>query len=173
MEGIYNDKLYLYYHYVEDADIIPDYLNTDWVQNGNPRKDIPWIIDNKCIDLKTGEITDSDLPYAWCIGENHYIYEDNEIFYILDGNGNRTVADNMYDNRTYDYTFVNNKLWKGSINQGFDLETGCKFYLTDKYSDKRAMVMDFVDNQYIVRYYENNVLNFDKVSEESLIGEEK
>ena len=173
MEGISNDKLYLYYHYVEDADIIPDYLNTDWVQNGNPRKDIPWIIDNKCIDLKTGEITDSDLPYAWCIGENHYIYEDNEIFYILDGNGNRTVADNMYDNRTYDYTFVNNKLWKGSINQGFDLETGCKFYLTDKYSDKRAMVMDFVDNQYIVRYYENNVLNFDKVSEESLIGEEK
>jgi hypothetical protein len=173
MEGIYNDKLYLYYRYVEDSDIIIDYLNTDWAQNGNPRKDIPWIIDNKCIDLKTGEITSNELPYAWCVGENHYVYEENETFYILDEKGNKTAANNMYDNDTYDFTFVNNKLWKGSINQGFDVETGNGFSLSEKYSDKDAMVMDFVDDQYIVRYTENNLLKFDKVSEEDLIGESK
>ena len=57
MEGIYHDKLYLYYRYVKDPQIIIDYLNTDWVENGSPRNDIPWIIENKCLDLKTGEIT--------------------------------------------------------------------------------------------------------------------
>lgn len=120
MEGIYHDKLYLYYRYVKDPQIIIDYLNTDWVENGSPRNDIPWIIENKCLDLKTGEITVSDLPYAWCIGENHYIYEENEKFFILDEDGEKTAVENMYDNETYDFTFVNNKLWKGSINQGFD-----------------------------------------------------
>lgn len=173
MEGIYNDKLYLYYRYVENPDIIIDYLNTDWVENGNPRNDIPWIIENKCLDLKTGEITVSELPYAWCIGENHYVYEENGTFYILDETGKKTAAENMYDNRTYDFTFVNNKLWKGSVNQGFDLDTGREFSFSDKYADKDAMVMDFVDNQYIVRYTENNILKFDRVSEEDLIGESK
>lgn len=52
MEGIYHDKLYLYYRYVKDPQIIIDYLNTDWVENGSPRNDIPWIIENKCLDLK-------------------------------------------------------------------------------------------------------------------------
>ena len=135
MEGIYHDKLYLYYRYVKDPQIIIDYLNTDWVENGSPRNDIPWIIENKCLDLKTGEITVSDLPYAWCIGENHYIYEENEKFFILDEDGEKTAVENMYDNETYDFTFVNNKLWKGSINQGFDVKTDEEFSISDKYAD--------------------------------------
>lgn len=95
MEGIYHDKLYLYYRYVKDPQIIIDYLNTDWVENGSPRNDIPWIIENKCLDLKTGEITVSDLPYAWCIGENHYIYEENEKFFILDEDGEKTAVEKI------------------------------------------------------------------------------
>lgn len=170
MEGIYNNKLYMYYRYVEDPKIIIDYLNTDWIENGNPRKDIPWIIENKCIDLKTGEITVSDLPYAWWIGENYYIYEENDQFFALDENGKKIVADNMYDNETYDFTFINGKLWKGSINQGFDIKTNEKLSLSEKYSDKSAMVMDFVNEQYVVRYFENNELKFDRVSEKDLIG---
>ena len=170
MEGIYHDKLYLYYRYVKDPQIIIDYLNTDWVENGSPRNDIPWIIENKCLDLKTGEITVSDLPYAWCIGENHYIYEENEKFFILDEDGEKTAVENMYDNETYDFTFVNNKLWKGSINQGFDVKTDEEFSISDKYADKDAMIMDFVDNQYVVRYVENNEVKFDRVSEQDFIG---
>lgn len=170
MEGIYNNKLYMYYRYVEDPKIIIDYLNTDWIENGNPRKDIPWIIENKCLDLKTGEITISDLPYAWCIGENHYVYEENGRFFILDENGEKTEAENMYDNDTYDFTFVNGKLWKGSINQGFDTKTIEKLSLSDKYVDKGAYVMDFVNGQYIVSYYGNDEFKFDRVSEENLIG---
>ena len=142
IEGIYHDKLYLYYRYVKDPQIIIDYLNTDWVENGSPRNDIPWIIENKCLDLKTGEITVSDLPYAWCIGENHYIYEENEKFFILDEDGEKTAVENMYDNETYDFTFVNNKLWKGSINQGFDVKTDEEFSISDKYADKDAMIME-------------------------------
>ena len=170
MEGIYNDKLYMYYRYVEDPQIIIDYLNTDWIENGNPRKDIPWVIENKCLDLKTGEITVSNLPYAWWIGENYYVYEENDKFFILDENGKKTAAENMCDNETYDFTFINGKLWKGSINQGFDIKTNEKLSLSEKYSDKNAMVMDFVNEQYVVRYFENNELKFDRVSEKDLIG---
>lgn len=170
MGGIYNNKLYMYYRYVEDPQIIIDYLNTDWMQDGNPRKDIPWIIENKCIDLETGEITVSDLPYAWCTGENFYVYEDNGTFYILDQNGEKTAAPNMYDNETYDFTVVNGKLWKGSINQGFDFKTGNEFVLAEKYCNSDAMIMDFINDQYIVKYYENGELNFDMVSESNLIG---
>ena len=173
IEGIYNDKLYLYYRYVEDPQIIIDYLNTDWIENGSPRNDIPWIIENKCLDLKTGEITVSDLPYAWWIGENHYVYEENGTFFILDENGEKAVAKNIYDNQTYDFTIVDGKLWKGSINQVFDVKTGEELSLSDKYVDKDAVIMDFVNGQYIVRYLENNELKFDKVSEENLIGGEK
>ena len=121
-------------------------------------------------NLKTGEITVSDLPYAWCIGENHYIYEENEKFFILDEDGEKTAVENMYDNETYDFTFVNNKLWKGSINQGFDVKTDEEFSISDKYADKDAMIMDFVDNQYVVRYVENNEVKFDRVSEQDFIG---
>lgn len=170
MEGIYNNKLYMYYRYVEDPKIITDYLDTDWMQNGNPRKDIPWIVENKCIDLETGEITVSDLPYAWCIGENFYVYEENDKFYILDQNGEKTASPNMYDNETYDFTVVNGKLWKGSINQGFDIKTGNEFVLAEKYCNSDAMIMDFINDQYIVKYYENGELNFDMVSENNLIG---
>lgn len=170
MGGIYNNKLYMYYRYVEDPKIITDYLDTDWMQNGNPRKDIPWIVENKCIDLETGEITVSDLPYDWCIGENFYVYEDNGTFYILDEDGKKTAATNMYDNVTYDFTVVNGKLWKGSIGQGFDIKTGKELNLTDKYCDSDAMIMDFVNDQYVVKYYENGELKFDIVSESNLIG---
>lgn len=170
MGGIYNNKLYMSYRYVEDPQIITDYLDTDWVNNGNPRKDIPWIIENKCIDLETGEITVSDLPYAWCIGENFYVYEDNSTFYILDQNGKKTAAPNMYDNETYDFTVVNGKLWKGSIGQGFDIKTGKELDLAEKYCNSDAMIMDFINDQYIVKYYENGELNFDMVSESNLIG---
>jgi hypothetical protein len=170
MGGIYNNRLYMSYRYVEDSQIITDYLDTDWVNNGNPRKDIPWIIENKCIDLETGEITISDLPYAWCIGENFYVYEDNGTFYILDKNGEKTAAKNMYDNETYDFTVVNGKLWKGSIGQGFDIKTGKELDLADKYCNSDAMIMDFINDKYIVKYYENGELKFDMVSESNLIG---
>lgn len=76
----------------------------------------------------------------------------------------------MCDNETYDFTFINGKLWKGSINQGFDIKTNEKLSLSEKYSDKNAMVMDFVNEQYVVRYFENNELKFDRVSEKDLIG---
>ncbi|MGN0622136.1 MAG: hypothetical protein ACI4I9_09735 [Porcipelethomonas sp.] len=170
MGGIYNNRLYMSYRYVEDPKIITDYLDTDWVNNGNPRKDIPWIIENKCIDLETGEITVSDLPYAWCTRENFYVYEDNGTFYILDENGKKTAAKNMYDNDTYDFTVVNGKLWKGSIGQGFDIKTGNEFVLAEKYCNSDAMIMDFINDQYIVKYYENGELKFDMVSESNLIG---
>lgn len=91
-------------------------------------------------------------------------------FFILDEDGEKTAVENMYDNETYDFTFVNNKLWKGSINQGFDVKTDEEFSISDKYADKDAMIMDFVDNQYVVRYVENNEVKFDRVSEQDFIG---
>lgn len=171
MGGIYNNKLYMYYRYIEDPKIMIDYLETDWVMNGSPQNDIPWIIENKCIDLETGEITVSDLPYAWCIGEKFYVYEENDKFYILDENGEKTLANNMYDNETYDFTVVNSKLWKGSINQGFDIQTGEELNLAEKYCDSGAMIMDFVNDQYIVKYYENGELHFDRISEQNLLSQ--
>ncbi len=170
MEGIYNNKLYMYYRYVEDPKIIIDYLNTDWIENGNPQKDIPWIIENKCLDLKTGEITISDLPYAWCIGENHYVYEENDKFFILDENGEKAEAENMYENEWYDFKFVNGKLWKGSINQGFDFKTGKGFSLSEKYSNKDINVLDYINGKYVITYFENEEMKFENVSEEELIG---
>lgn len=169
MSGVYNNKLYLYYRYVKDPKMITDFLDNDLFTKGSIRNDIPWIVENKCIDLETGEITVSDLPYAWCIGENYYVYEEDGTFYVFDESGKKTAAKNMYDNETYDFTIINGKLWKGSIGQGFDIKTGNELNFADKYCDSGAMIMDFIDNQYIVKYYENDTVKFDKVSEDDLL----
>ncbi len=167
IDDIYNGKLYMHYQHVKDSKYITDILNsniTDTFQK------LPWCYVNKCLDLETSEITVSDLPYAWWIGENSYIYEENGTFFILNGNGEKRTAENMYENDIRDFTFINGKLWKGSINQVFDVKTGKEFSLSDKYADKNAMVMDFVNGQYVVQYIENNEIKFDWVSEDDLIG---
>lgn len=169
MSGVYNNKLYLYYRYVKDPKMITDFLDNDLFTKGSIRNDIPWVVENKCIDLETGEITVSDLPYAWCIGENYYVYEEDGTFYVFDESGKKTTAKNIYDNEIYDFTIINGKLWKGSIGQGFDIKTGNELYFADKYCDSGAMIMDFIDNQYIVKYYENDTVKFDKVSEDDLL----
>lgn len=77
---------------------------------------------------------------------------------------------NRFIYETYDFTVVNGKLWKGSINQGFDFKTGNEFVLAEKYCNSDAMIMDFINDQYIVKYYENGELKFDMVSESDFIG---
>lgn len=167
IDGIYNDKLYMHYQYVKAPQIIIDFINSDRKSDEEP--EIPWLYENKCLDLKTYEISVSDLPYAWWIQDNTYIYREDEAFFVMDENGNAVAADNMPDNKCYDFTFVNGKLWKCSSGNGFDPKTGEEFILNNKYSHFGAKVMDYVDGQYIVKYYDNGNIAFDFVSEENLI----
>ncbi len=172
IDGVYNDKLYMHYRYVKNPQDMIDFLEQDPFNNNISASELPWVYENKCLDLETGEINVSDLPYAWWIQDNTYIYQEDETFFVMDKDGNSVAAGNMYENECYDFTFVNGKLWKCSSGNGFDPEIGAEFILKDKYAHFGAAVMDFVNGQYIVQYYdEKNNLSFDHVSEEDLIGE--
>ncbi len=174
IDGIYQDKIYMHYQYVEDEQTVFDFLDTDYTPS-SAFTDLPWVYVNICYNLETGEITESDLPYAWCIGEDCYVYTENNEFYVMDADGDVSCVENMQmaDESglvNFNMSIVNGKVWRGSDNACFDIASGECYAFTEKYTDCSAIVIDYVDGQYIVEYYdESGTLCFDKVSESDLI----
>lgn len=171
IDGIYNGKLYMHYQYVEDPQVMIDIVNSMEPADFN---EIPWKYENKCFDIETGEITISELPYAWWICDDTYVYFENDSFYVMDKEGNTTQASNIKKDDWHNITFVNGRLWKCTGGGGFDPKTGEEITISDKYTEFGAWIMDYVNDKYIVQYYDKNYnMQFDFVTEEELRGEQE
>lgn len=171
IDGIYNGKLYMHYQYVDDPQIMIDFINRNEPEIPD---DFPWLYENKCFDLETGEMTVSDLPYAWWIYDNTYVYLEDDTFYVMDESGDSVAAPNIKEDDIYNVTLVNDKLWKCTSGGGFDPKTGEEITLADKYTDFGAWVMDYVNDRYVVQYFDEDYkIQFDFVTEEELRGEQE
>lgn len=171
IDGIYNGKLYVHYQYVDDPQIMIDFINSSEPEIPD---DFPWLYENKCFDLETGEMTVSDLPYAWWIYDNTYVYLEDGTFYVMDESGASVPAPNIKEDDFYNITLVNGKLWKCTSGGGFDPKTGEEITLADKYTDFGAWVMDYVNDRYVVQYFDEDYnIQFDFVTEEELRGEKE
>lgn len=169
IDGIYNGKLYMHYQYVEDPQVMIDIVNSMEPADFN---EIPWKYENKCFDIETGEITISELPYAWWISDNTYIYQKNGVFYVMDEFGKSVAAPNITDDGIFNITYVNGIIWKCTGGGGFDPETEDEIIIADKYVNGDGKVMDYVNGNYVIQYYDENYnLCFDFVAEEELLGE--
>lgn len=168
IDGIYQERLYMHYQYVEDAETIQSFVNGDIAYT-----DMPWKYEVKCLDLKTDTITLAEisnvLPLS--INEEHLVYEKDNTIYIMEADGTVTTAEGTkYNIMLRDYRFVGGRLWSGSMNWCYDPETERTYPLSEKYYDKSAFVLDCIDDNYIVQYYENDNVKVDEVSESELIG---
>lgn len=176
LTGVFQDKLYMSYRYVDDRSDITDYLSSidyndpdwSWVDSVDV---IPYHQVNKCLNLETGEIEISDLPIAEVIENNYYVYY-NKTFCAIDTSGNHSKSSGIVRDGYINHTIVNGKLWKCSQNLCFDPETGEDIPLAEQYQGKDITVLDMYEGKYIIQYYdENNACVFESVPEEALLGD--
>lgn len=168
LTGIYNDKLYMSYRYVDNVEAINDYVDyqDDWV---DAEEKIPWNRVNKCLDFKTDTICESDLPAADLIENGCYIYND-ETFHILDESGTEYVCSEITADNDYHTTFVNDILWKGSENLCFSIKNNKEYVIAEKYQNKELTVLAYNEGKYIISYTDDLFHTcFDKVSEDELL----
>ena len=173
LTGIYQDKLYMSYRYVDHPEDIINYVNAsdpdnpDWTDNITI---IPWHRVNKCLNLETGEMEVSDLPAADLIQNDGYVYIEDGNYYFMDTDGNVTQCSGMSWNGLSEITFVGGKSWKGSQNVCFDPETGEDIPLAEEYQGKNIIVLDMYEGNYIIQYYDENfAYQFESVPEEELL----
>lgn len=173
LTGIYQDKLYMSYRYVDHPEDIIDYVNAgdpdnpDWTDNIT---EIPWHRVNKCLNLETGEVEVSDLPAADLIQNDGYVYIDGGNYYFMHTDGSVTQCPGMSWNGMSEITFIGGKFWKGSQNLCFDPETGEDIPLAEKYQGKDITVLDLYEGNYIIQYYDENfAYQFESVPEEELL----
>lgn len=89
----------------------------------------------------------------------------------MEADGTVTAAEDVaYNIMLRDYRFADGKLWNGGMNWCYDPETERTYPLSEKYYDKSTWVLDCIDDNYLVQYYENGNVKVDKVSESELIG---
>lgn len=175
LTGIYQNKLYLSYRYVDKATDLTDYFShidfddSNW-SLADADASIPWNRVNKCLNLKTGTIEISDLPIAEVIEEEGYVYYD-ETFCVMDQEGNVSKSPGIVRDGYINQTFVGGKFWKGSQNLCFDPETGKDLPLAEKYQGKDITVLDLYKGNYIIQYYDENYeYQFESVPEEELLS---
>lgn len=167
IDGIYNDKIYMHYKFVKDQQELEGIID-----NSKEESDINWCYEVKCFDPTTKELSIIDLPPAKCINENNYIYQNAEGNYtIMDSEGGCVTTSVLNTDHSVYLTFVNGKLWSDGLNCCFDVETQNIYEYNEKYVDSEAVVIDFVNDQYVVRYVtESGNMAFDMVSENNLIA---
>lgn len=176
LTGVYQNKLYMSYRYVDRPEDIIDYVeagdpdNPDWDDNITK---IPWHRVNKCLDLETGKIENSDLPAADLIQNNGYVYIEDGDYYFRDADGSAAKCSDMSWNGMTEITFVGGKLWKGTENICFDPETCEVISLAKEYQGKDITVLDKYQGKYVIQYVdENAAYHFESVSEEDLLADE-
>ncbi len=168
ISGIYNNKIYMYYKYVEDQQILIDVLHDS---QGSLENDVPWIYENKCFDLETKEITVSDLPKAEEINENVYLYWDNDKeSYTLLNNKETEVIANVFE-KTWAPHIINGKLWSfGEKAQCFDIASAALYEITnEKYIGNDSKILAYANKKYIIQYSDKDSFIFEEVNESDLI----
>lgn len=178
LTGIYQNKLYFSYRYVDKKSDLTDYFShvdfddPNW-SLADVDASVPWNRINKCLNLKTGEIEISDLPMAEIIGDGDYVYYDGT-FCVMDQDGNVARSPGIVRDSYHNQTFVNGKFWKGSQNVCFDPKTGEDIPLAAQYQGKDITVLDLYKGNYIIQYYGENDDNveyrFESVPEDKLLA---
>ncbi len=174
ISGIYQDKIYMHYRYVENQQDLIEASETygAMLDKLYDEEYVPWVVVNRCYDLNTGDLSTSDLPYAKVIADNTYVYWDieSEQYIIRDADNTEFSAAGM--KKAYKPYLINGKLWSFIENefytaQCFDIEEKKVYPLKLSESTER-IVMDYVNDKYIVREYNRGVV-FSEMPEEDII----
>lgn len=174
--GIYQGKIYMHYRYVEDQQALVEACETygDSLERLYDEAYVPWVVVNRCYDLETGELITSDLPYAKVISENTYVYWDPENKQYIIRKADSTEISAVGFEKAYELYIVNQKLWSCIENdfytaQCFDIESQ-QLYAMNTSPDVQCVVMDYVNDIYIVSETEAGSTTFSEMPEKSLIG---
>lgn len=167
ISGVYNDKIYLYYSYVEDKNIIINAIeNNDF--------NIDWEYEVKELSLSSREISASNEQPPICLNEDWYVTEDkiDKIIVAKDKVGNTvefsSVNELPFD--CYQYSIYNNKIWDLYNGIVYDLLTKETYEISEDFFG--ANVVDYIadDNKYVVCIYDaaGNLI-YEKVDEDTII----
>ena len=177
IDGIYQGKIYMHYRYVEDQQELIEACEIygEDLKKLYDEAYVPWVIANRCYNLETGELTTSDLPYAKVIAENTYVYWDQEKERYVIRKADNTEVPAVGLQKAYQLYLVNQKLWSCIENefytaQCFDIASE-HLYAMQTTADDQQIVMDYVDENYIVEETETGGVTFSEMPEKSLIGD--
>lgn len=176
LQGIYQNKLYMSYRYVDDRTELTDYFDSIDYDDPNwswtsAETEINWHRVNKCLNLETGKMENSDLPCAILIENDHYIYMENGKYFVLCENGESLQSPGMEWDDFVGITFQGGKLWKGSQDICFDPEKNADIPFAEQYQGKKLIVLDYVQGKYIIRYVnDDGETIFEAVAEEELLA---
>lgn len=167
LAGVYNNKVYLYYSYVEDKNIIIDAIeNNDY--------NIDWKYEVKEFDLDTKKINIVNDIQPICLNNDWYVTEDmaNKKIIAKDISGNTVEFDSINDFSfdCFQYTIYNDKIWDLYNGYEYDLKTKEINQIEEDYLG--ADIVDYIsdDNKYVVCNYDTSGnLSYTTVDEDTLI----
>lgn len=171
IEGVYDNKIYMYYQYVEDQE---DLLSVVY-SGGDVWTEVPWVYESKVYDIEENSLTTSDVPAPATVDTAHYIYWD-------EASGRyRELGEGSGENLTgfqeaWSPQIVNGKMWNLMENdfytaQVYDFMTDEVIDVRSPYVSYDSTVYAYYEDRYIVSYMdENEEQKYAAVSENELIG---
>lgn len=150
--GVYNDKIYLYYSYVEDKNII---INA--IENNN--FNIDWKYEVKEFDLNTKKMNVSNEAQPICMNNNWYVNENKSDKKVIatDKNGNSVEFDSMNELQfdCYQYSIYNDKIWDLYNGYVYDISTKEIFQTSEEFLG--GNIADYIPdaNKYVICNYDS------------------
>ena len=178
IEGVYDNKIYMYYQYVTDQNELINVLES----SENPLQavwtDVPWIYESKVYDIETHSLTTSNDPTRAIINSDYFVYFDTELECY------RELKDNSESNlagfrESWSPKIVNGKLWNLRKNENetpqvYDFATDEITNIQSMYTTYDSNIYACYDDKYIVTYIdENKQQKYVAVPEYELIGDTK
>lgn len=168
ISGVYSDKIYLYYQYVEDKNII-----IDAIENSN--SNINWKYEVKEFDLSTKKLNITHQAQPICMNDDWYVTEDKSDKKIIAMNreGNSFEFDSLNELQfdCYQYSIYNDKIWDLYNGYVYDLSTSGTFKISEDFLG--GNIADYIsnDNKYVVCNYDSkDSLSYSMVGENILIN---
>lgn len=167
ISGVYNSKIYLYYSYVEDQNIIINAIkNNDY--------NIDWKYEVKEFDLNTQKLNISDKAQPICMNDDWYVIENKSDKKIIatDKSGNIVEFDctNELQFDLYQYAIYNDKIWDLYNGYVYDLSTNEIHQISENYLGSN--VTDYISDKgkYVICNYDSESnLMYEMVDENILI----
>lgn len=153
ISGVYNDKIYLYYSYVEDRNII-----VDAIENNN--YNIDWKYEVKEFDLNAKKLNTVHEAQPICLNNNWYVTENKSDKKVIatDRSGNPVEFDSMNELQfdCYQYSIYNDKVWDLYNGYVYDLSTKETFQISEDFLG--GNIADYIsnENKYVICNYDSN-----------------
>lgn len=153
ISGVYNDKIYLYYSYVEDRNII-----VDAIENNN--YNIDWKYEVKEFDLNAKKLNTVHEAQPICLNNNWYVTENKSDKKVIatDRSGNPVEFDSMNELQfdCYQYSIYNDKVWDLYNGYVYDLSTKETFQISEDFLG--GNIADYIsnENKYVICDYDSN-----------------